>query len=154
MQKKCTQEYSPLTKKEIEEKGWGWKDNIDEIPEVEKTIPADRLPDKTEDIPDDVLNWAIKCEATEMPFQIIKQELAHYRKHGIHVPRRSPNQRHQDRIALRTPRTLFSRTCGKCGKDIQTSYSPERPAVRGSEEPSGSRGEKVYCESCYLAEVY
>lgn len=28
-----------------------------------------------------------------------------------------------------------------CGKDIATSYSPERP-------------ERVYCEQCYLAEVY
>jgi len=108
---------------------------------VEKTIPAEQLPDTIEEIPDDILNWAVVCEESKKPFRIVKQELALYRQLGIPVPRRSPLQRHKDRNALRNPRGLWERKCGKCGKDIQTSYNPERP-------------EKVYCESCYLNEVY
>lgn len=44
-------------------------------------------------------------------------------------------------MALRNPRKLWKRQCGKCGKEIQTTYSPERP-------------ETVYCEGCYLSVVY
>lgn len=48
---------------------------------------------------------------------------------------------HAEGVQRRNPHKLFSRTCAKCGKSIQTTYSPERPEV-------------VYCEQCYLAAVY
>jgi len=135
------QEHQPLTKDEAAQKGFNWRDIPEEVQKVEKIIPADRLPDAIADVPDDVLNWAITCEFTKKPFRIIKQELAFYRKYNIPLPRRSPDQRHKDRIALRNPRVLWDRKCAKCQKAIQTSYSLERP-------------EKVYCEECYLKEVY
>jgi len=134
-------EYVPLTKEEALKQGYLWRDNIDQVPEVEKIIPAERLPDSIADVPDDVLNWAIKCEATERPFQIIKQELAYYRKHKIPVPHFHPDERHRRRMALRNPRKLWKRPCGKCGKEVESTYEPGRP-------------ETVYCESCYLKEVY
>ena len=135
------QEYMPLTKEEVASRGFNWREMEEDIGEVEKTIPAEQLPDTIEEIPDDILNWAVVCEESKKPFRIVKQELALYRQLGIPVPRRSPLQRHKDRNALRNPRGLWERKCGKCGKDIQTSYNPERP-------------EKVYCEECYLSEVY
>jgi len=49
--------------------------------------------------------------------------------------------RHAARIAKRNPETLWDRPCMKCSKQIETSYAPERPEI-------------VYCEECYLKEVY
>ncbi|MBU1124340.1 hypothetical protein KJ652_07220 [Patescibacteria group bacterium] len=135
------QEYITLNKGAVEARGWKWKELDEDIGKVEKTIPAAQLPDTIEEIPDDILNWAVVCEESGKPFRIVKQELALYRQLGIPVPRRRPLQRHKDRNMLRNSRDLWERKCDKCGKDIQTSYDPERP-------------ERVYCENCYLKEVY
>ena len=135
------QEYFPLTKEEVLERGWKWRDQTDELPKVEKIIPAAQLPDSIDDIPGDILNWAIECEATKRPFKIIKQELEFYRQMRLPVPRFHPDERHRRRMALRNPRKLWNRQCAKCQQPIATSYSPERPEI-------------VYCESCYLAAVY
>ncbi|MDD3302344.1 MAG: hypothetical protein PHN31_02230 [Candidatus Gracilibacteria bacterium] len=112
-----------------------------EFPKVDKIIPASKLPEDIKHIPDDILNWAIECEITKKPFRIISQELEFYRKHKLPIPKRHPDQRHLDRMSLRNPRKLFDRTCDKCGKDIKTTYSPERPEI-------------VYCEYCYNNEIY
>jgi len=111
------------------------------FPKVEKIIPADKLPKHINDIPDDILNWAIECEVTKKPFRIIKPELEFYRKHDLPIPRRHPDQRHLDRLKLRNPRKLFDRSCDKCGIEIKTTFSPEKT-------------EKVYCEKCYEKEIY
>jgi CxxC-x17-CxxC domain-containing protein len=44
-------------------------------------------------------------------------------------------------MKLRNPRKLFDRKCDKCGKDIKTTYAPDRPEI-------------VYCEECYEKEIY
>ena len=119
---------------------FNWSDYEAPFPKVDKIIPASKLPDDISKIPDDILNWAIECEITKRPFRIIKQELEFYRKHNLPIPRRHPDQRHLDRMALRNPRKLFERKCDKCGKDMITSYSPEREEI-------------VYCEECYNKEV-
>ena len=135
------QEYFPLTKKEVEKRGWKWHEEKDELPKVSKVIPAKKLPDSIEEIPDDILNWAIECEATKRPFKIIKQELEFYRKLKLPIPHFHPDERHRRRMGLRNPRKLWNRECAKCEKAIETSYAPERPEI-------------VYCEECYLKEVY
>ncbi len=135
------QEYFPLTREEVEEHGWKWKEEKDEMPKVSKVIPAQKLPDSIEEVPDDILNWAIECEATKRPFKIIRQELDFYRKMRLPIPHFHPDERHRRRMALRNPRKLWKRSCAKCGKEIETTYAPERPEI-------------VYCENCYLKEVY
>jgi len=145
-------EYFPLTREEVESRGWKWRDQVDEIPKVEKIIPAEQLPDSIDDIPDssavalaeadDILNWAIKCEATERPFIITKQELAFYRQMKLPIPHLHPDERHKRRMARRDPSKLWDRTCGKCRKKIRSTYAPERAE------------KKIFCEECYLAEVY
>lgn len=134
-------DYFPLSKEEATKVGLKWKEDEDEIPDVEKIIPAERLPEKIEDIPDDVLNWAIKCETTKRPYLIMKQEIAFYRKFKLPIPHFHPEERSRMRLALRKPRKLWNRKCKKCETEILSAYSPERP-------------EKVYCEPCYLKEVY
>lgn len=135
------QDYYPLGRNEALAQGFQWKEREEEIPDVAKVIPAEKLPDSIDDIPDDVLRWAIRCEATKRPFLINKRELDFYRRLRLPLPRYHPDERHRRRMALLNPRTLWKRQCAKCKKAIQTTYAPERP-------------EKVYCEECYLKEVY
>lgn len=134
-------QYFPLTKEDVLQRNWKWKDQKDEVPKVEKIIPAAKLPDSVDDIPNDILNWALECEITKRPFKIVRQELEFYRRMRLPVPHLHPDERHKYRMTLRNPRKLWKRTCAKCGKDMQTTYSLKRP-------------EKVYCEECYLKEVY
>ncbi len=130
-------EYYPLSKIEALKDGvFKWNDYESPFPKLEKIIPGEKLPDDIKSIPDDILNWAIKCEVSWKLFRIIRQELEFYRKHSLPVPRRHPDQRHMDRMNKRNPRKLFEKKCDKCSADMITSYSTER-------------SEKVYCEECY-----
>lgn len=135
------QVYFPLTKDEAREQGWEWRDETVESLSVSRKIAAAELPDSIDEIPDDILNWAIECDVTKKPFRVIRQELEFYRKMRLPVPRLHPDERHRRRMALRNPRRLWNRQCAKCKEPIVTSYAPERP-------------EKVYCERCYLSAVY
>ena len=135
------QQFYPLNREEVEKRGLEWRDITDDIPKVDRTIPAMQLPESISDIPDDILNWAITCDVTERPFKLIPQELEFYRKHGLPVPHIHPDERLARRWSLRNPRKLRQRSCAKCGKGIETTYSPERSEI-------------VYCEECYLASVY
>ncbi len=136
------QEYFPLTKEEVLQKGWKWYDEPEpDFSDVTKKIPAAKLPDTIDKIPDDILNWAIECEESRKLFRIQKSELEFYRKQKFPIPHFHPDIRHVHRQALRNPRKLWKRKCNKCNKEIQTTYAPERP-------------EKMYCEKCYMAEVF
>ena len=134
-------EYLPLTKSEAIERGFYWRDNEEKKLQVAKTIRAGQLPDHIDDTPDDILNWAIECAETKRPFRITKQELDYYRRKHLPIPRLHPDLRYDQRLKLRNPRHLWSRKCMKCRKGIETTYAPERP-------------ETIYCEECYLKEVY
>lgn len=137
-------EHYPLMKEQALSSGFNWSDYEPPPPKVDKILTKDqmkKLPDNIKDIPDDILNWALTCEVSGKPYRIIKQELQFYREHNIPIPRRHPDQRHKDRMALRNPRKLYERTCMKCNKPIQTTYTPDRSEI-------------VYCEDCYLKEVY
>lgn len=135
------QEYFHLKKDEALKQNFNWSTYEAPFPKVEKTINANKLPEQIEKIPDDILNRAIKCEVTNRPFKIIKQELEFYRKHNLPIPRRHPDQRHADIMAMRNPRKIFDRKCDKCEKDIKTTYDPDRSEI-------------VYCEECYNKEIY
>ena len=99
------------------------------------------IPDNIKDVENGILGEVLACEACNKNYKIVAQELAFYKKFGLPLPKHCFNCRHQGRMAQRNPRRLWSRECSKCGAGIETSYSPERP-------------ETVYCEQCYLAEVY
>lgn len=135
------QEYFPLMKEEVLKRGWQWREEKDELPKVSKIIPATKLPVSIEETPDDIVNWAIECEITKRPFRIIKQELDLYRKMKLPIPHLHPDERHRQRMLLKNPRRLWKRPCMKCKKEMETTYAPDRPEI-------------VYCEKCYLQEVY
>lgn len=133
-------DYFPLPCDEVLERGWQWCDYESPV-EAKRSVPSSQLPDDSRDASDDILDCAVLCEVTGKPFKIIKQELEYYRAHKLPLPLRHPNQRYRDLLKFRNPFKLWKRLCAKCGKEIQTTYSPDRPEI-------------VYCESCYLKEVY
>lgn len=142
------QEYFPLDEEEALSNGWRWREEKHEVPDVKKVIPAQRLPDSIEDVPDEILDWAIECEKTARPFRIIPQELKFYRSQGLPIPHLHPDERHKCRLSLRNPYKLWPDKCDKCSKEIESSYPPV------SRTGSPDRPEKVYCEKCYLDDVY
>lgn len=81
------------------------------------------------------------CEVTGRPFKLIKQEIEFYKKHGIPFPKVHPDVRIERRYRIRNPNEFWERNCANCGGKIVTTYDPKRPEI-------------VYCEECYLKEVY
>ena len=134
-------EFFPLGKEEAISKGYKWLERNEEPPKSDRVIAAEQLPPSIKDVPDDILNWAIKCEVSGKLFKIAPQELAFYRKMNLPIPRLHHEERYRIRMEARPPRKLCDRQCQKCSKEIKTAYSPER-------------AETVYCEHCYLETVY
>ena len=132
--------FFPMSKERVMQEGLWWSDYEIHV-DAMRTIPAARLPDAIGDVPDDVLDWAILCGVSGKPFKMIKQELAFLRRIPHPAPREHPDVRMARRRTMMNPYRLWQRPCAKCGKGMQTSYSPDRPEI-------------VYCESCYLQSVY
>ncbi|MFH0820801.1 MAG: hypothetical protein V1908_03435, partial [Candidatus Peregrinibacteria bacterium] len=130
------QEYFPLSHGQAETQGLFW------FEEKRDTTPSHySIPDHIRDVKDDILDAVLTCYKTGRPYKIIPQELKFYRENNIPIPRLCPYERHMERLRLRGPRKLWDRQCQKCNAPIKTMYSPERPEI-------------VYCENCYLKEVY
>lgn len=90
----------PLTESEAKKQWFTWSNYESPLPKVEKTIPASRLPETIETIPDDILNWAILCEASNKPFRITRAELEFYRRHRLPIPRKHPDERYKERTKI------------------------------------------------------
>jgi len=143
------QEYYTKTKSEVLEQGYNWRDP--DKKQYKITLKASDLPDHIKDVKDDILNQVIECEHADPPaggcneqcmgaFKIIPSELQFYRVMNLALPRLCSNCRHYRRLKQRTPFKLWDRICAKCGKDVKTSYAPDRPEI-------------IYCEACYNQEV-
>jgi hypothetical protein len=142
------QDFYPLTKEEILDKGYNWKD-----PEPKKyviTIPAEKIPDNIQEIGDDILNDVLGCvhggscdHKCMTAFRLTKDEFNFYKKHNIPIPDKCSNCRYYERLLEILPPKLWHRKCMKegCENEFETSYAPERPEI-------------VYCERCYQQEVY
>ncbi|MBI5411726.1 hypothetical protein HZA43_00955 [Candidatus Peregrinibacteria bacterium] len=129
--------FFPLEKDQALQKGYRWRDlDRKEFGAAETTIP-----DSIKDVKDDIVNATLSCETTKRKYKVTLQELKFYRDHGIPIPRHCPDQRYVEQMSLRNPRTLYDRNCAKCSAPLKTTYAPERPEI-------------VYCEKCYLKEVY
>ena len=106
-----------------------------------KVISVNDLPLDISDVDNSILEKVILDEANKKKFQITKYELDFYRQHKFPLPRVHPLIRMQQwRKKLDLRLRFYSRVCVKCGKNINSSHSPEKV-------------ENVYCEQCYQAEV-
>ena len=84
--------------------------------------------------------WA-DHQTKDKPFRIINQEEAFYKKYNLSLPTFHPDQRNKERMELRNPRKFWQRQCDNCKKMIESSYAPNRPEI-------------IFCDECYLKEVY
>lgn len=132
------QEYFPLTKKEIQARGWQWKKPEDRSKYLGKNFT---VPETITEIPDDVCSRILTCEKTNRNYKIQTQELDFYRRVGLPLPKTCPDERHESRMKLRNPRRLHKRKCQQCQSGIQTTFAPERK-------------EKILCEQCYLQTIH
>ena len=111
------------------------------IPEHFQKIWAQDLPDSIDDVDDTILDKVIMCEVSGRPFRIIGPELTFYRKHGLPLPRRHHDIRHQARRDRRPQRNLYLRNCDNCWIEMLSVYKQESEF-------------KVFCEACYNKEIY
>ena len=151
------QEYFPLSKEEVLGKNYEWQDIKDRNYKID--IKNKDIPDKIEDIGDDILKKVIECEhngkckeqCTEA-FKIVAEELKFLRRMNLPLPRLCPNCRNYQLLNQRNPMKLWDRNCmcdkenhfhgtDKCEVEFKTTYAPDRPEI-------------VYCEKCYQQEIY
>lgn len=130
-------DYFPLTKESAMIQGYLWKDEDPKIPQPSNI----QVPDKISDVQNSLINEILQCEECQKNYKILTQELDFYKKAGIPIPRLCESCRHKRRMQMRNPRYLWLRNCQKCGVALQSSYSPDRL-------------ETIYCEKCYIQEVY
>lgn len=131
------QEYLPLSKQQALAKGFNWKDK-DERDFAPQNYKA---PDHINDVSDDVVHETLACEDCGKNYRIIAQELKRLRTMILPLPRRCSDCRHTQRMKLRNGWKLFEKPCTKCGATMQSTFEPQRK-------------EHVYCEKCYLQEVF
>ncbi len=132
-------EYFPLSEKEATKHRWKWKHEQDG---TDKYLgPVVDVPRDPTEADESICKKVLLCQKTGRPYKLIPQELAFYKALHIPIPRVCPDQRHKERMSKRNPRHLWKRNCAKCSKTIETTYAPERPEI-------------VYCDECYLKEVY
>jgi hypothetical protein len=134
-------DHFPLTKEEILERGYPYKEKIDNVYTI--TLKAKDIPDNIKDIDDSILNEVIECEKSGRAFKITPFELQFYKRMNIPIPHLHPDERYKERLSLRNPMVLYHRNCMKkgCINEFETTYAPERPEI-------------VYCKDCYQQEVY
>lgn len=134
-------DHFPLSKEEILERGYTYKEKIENKYTI--TLKAKDIPDDIKDVDDSILNEVIECEVSGKAFKITPFELQFYRRMNIPIPRLHPDERYKNRLSLRNPMTLYTRGCMHegCTNTFETTYAPNRPEI-------------VYCKVCYQQEVY
>jgi hypothetical protein len=132
------QEQFPLTKETAQKLGATWKEK-----DLINTYQGEtaNVPDNISDAEDKVTKQIFLCSLCRKNYKIIDRELEFYKKLNIPLSDKCPNCRHKQRMDSRNPNRLYTRTCAKCRTEIQTTYAPDRPEI-------------IYCEKCYLQEVY
>jgi hypothetical protein len=85
----------------LREHGYHRSTYISPSPISDNIINGQDLPSSIDSVTDEILKTAVKCEISGKLFRIIPQELAFYRKHNIPLPRKHPDVRHAERMALR-----------------------------------------------------
>ena len=128
--------YNPLSQEEVNARGFVWKDTVDPHGSSE----AIAVPGDLSQTDDSITKKTLISTQSGRRFRVMLPEMQFLRKYNLPLPVTTPAERFEW-FVRRNPRTLYDRECAKCGNPIKTGYAPERPEV-------------VYCESCFLKEVY
>src|ERR1044072_2312694 len=79
------------------------------------------------------------CQNCKQSFTIDAEDFDFYKKFGVPPPAMCPQCRAQRRLAFRNERAFYKRKCDKCGKDVVSMYSPNKPFT-------------VWCYECWFAD--
>ncbi|MGC9968882.1 MAG: hypothetical protein ABSC29_04115 [Minisyncoccia bacterium] len=79
------------------------------------------------------------CVACKEQFVIEPEDLTFYGKFEVSLPKRCPQCRSRRRMAFRNERAFYKRKCDRCGREVVSMYSPNKPYV-------------VYCYECWFAD--
>lgn len=131
------QDNQPLTRDQAAMIGYSWKEASPKL----SSGSAYEVPDHIDDVEDRITSCFLECAICEAPYKIMALELRFYRKMGIPIPRKCPSCRRKERFARTGSYDMWNRECARCGNEIMSKYSPERPEI-------------VFCEDCYLERVY
>ncbi len=129
----------PLSREEVLRNGWKWEEQQSGTFGKGTLSPA-RLPPSIDRTDDTIIHQILTCDCGRN-YRIVPHELSFYRREGIPLPATCPMCRHRQRLTKRDSRTLYRRSCTRCSKEMESTYAPDRPEI-------------VYCEECYLQEVY
>ncbi len=133
----AAQEYFPMTQDAAAAMGYRWQEG-----DVRKRgeIPA-KIPDAIGQVDANITNQVLCCEQCNAHYKVTQRECAIYRERKIPIPRSCVDCRYMARLHVKNPPVLRPAACQNCKKDILTSFPAEAP-------------ERVYCDECYLKEVY
>jgi hypothetical protein len=130
----------PLNKEQVIARGLRWED-IPEPPLDASSGEAEGVPDNIANVADGIISRVLTCPESRKKFKIQKAELAFCRQMKLPIPRFHPELRMNWRRAMLNPEALWERECSSCLGKMLSSIAPERKM-------------RVYCEACYLKEVY
>ena len=82
-----------------------------------------------------------ECQNCKTKFRIEPEDFLFYEKMNVPPPTFRPECRLERRLMFRNERNLYRRKCDLCGKDIITTYSPDKPF-------------KVYCSPCWWSDKW
>ena len=105
-----------------------------------EVLEITQIPQTINEVTDDILDKAIKCEVTGRPFRIISSELSFLRRVGIPLPTIHPSIRMANRWKISPVGKKYNAICAKCNKEMETLFDPKE-------------GYNLYCEDCYKREV-
>ncbi|KKU90959.1 MAG: hypothetical protein UY23_C0005G0055 [Candidatus Jorgensenbacteria bacterium GW2011_GWA1_48_11] len=154
------QDYYPLSKKEVENKNYLWRDI--ERREFQTTVSASDLPDRIDEVDAGVLKELIGCLQCGRAYRVIAPELEFYKRFGLPLPRLCSNCRYFARLKRRNSLKLQERACMCAGGGSERSvYKNTAEHFHKSDHCpnkfitaySSERREIIYCEQCYNAEI-
>jgi hypothetical protein len=132
------QEYFPLTKEEILDSAFRYKEVTQN--QYATTMHADELPDRAEDVDEEILNQIIECKETGRAYRITAGELSFCQQMNLPLPRTHQDVRFKERFQSMNGTTFYQRTT-EDGVDVLTTYSPDDP-------------HRILSHEGYKAEVY
>jgi len=129
--------FFPKSKQEILDKDLGWKEN--KVFKNENIDLTKKVPDNLNETNDLILENIFYCNMCSRAYRFILDEINLMRKLNIPLPKKCFSCRESYRFSRINLPKIYERTCDKCGLNIKTTYSKERPEI-------------IYCGKCYQAE--
>jgi hypothetical protein len=118
----AAQRYFPLSSAEAKRVGCSWYSR--EIENAHEAISAASLPDS---LPAADESFIVKSEQSGRAFRITTQEIKRYRQMQVPLPRKTYDERMEERSALLGGIKLYERTCDKSKQPLLTTFPPDTP---------------------------